>query len=70
MRVSEPKVGRRQAIIGRVGGIWVVRDLRATNPTRLLDPSGKTQILSGEVRITSRRLLVGDTIVILLPADA
>jgi hypothetical protein len=68
IRVSDPLVGRRQAMIGRAGGIWVVQDLRATNPAHFLDPSGITQVLSGEVRATSGRLLVGDTIVILLPA--
>jgi hypothetical protein len=68
VRVSDPKVGRRQAMIGRAGGIWVVQDLGSMNTTRLVDVSGQAQDLRGEVRIASGRLLVGDTIVILLAA--
>jgi hypothetical protein len=55
-------------MIGRAGGIWVVQDLGSMNTTRLVDVSGQAQDLRGEVRIASGRLLVGDTIVILLAA--
>jgi hypothetical protein len=68
IRLSDPKVSRRHVLLERSSGNWVVRDLGATNPTRLIDPSGQTQTLQGEVRISSGQLLVGDVLISLPPS--
>jgi hypothetical protein len=68
IRVVDPRVSRRHAVIVRSGGGWVVNDLGATNPTQLLDPSGAANPVRGELRIASGQLLMGDVLVTLYPA--
>jgi hypothetical protein len=68
IRVADPRVSRRHAVIVRTGGGWVVSDLGATNPTQLLDPSGAANPVRGELRIASGQLLMGDVLVTLYPA--
>jgi hypothetical protein len=70
VRVSDPKASRRHASIQRSGTDWVVRDLGATNPTRLLGASGTAQTIQGEVRLPSGQLLIGDVLVTLFPTGA
>jgi hypothetical protein len=70
VRVSDPRVSRRHASIQRSGTDWVVRDLGATNPTRLLSASGTAQTIQGEVRLPSGQLLIGDVLVTLFPTGA
>ena len=45
-----------------------IRDLGATNPTLLLDPSGSSKELLGVSSVPSGQLLVGDVLVTLFPA--
>lgn len=70
VRLSDPKVSREHATITISGGIWLVRDLGATNPTRLLDASGSAQTVNGEIRIASGQLLIGDGLVTLFPVGS
>jgi hypothetical protein len=70
VRLSDPKVSREHATITFSGGSWLVRDLGATNPTRLLDASGSAQTVNGEIRITSGQLLIGEGLVTLFPAGS
>jgi hypothetical protein len=65
VRLSDPKVSRRHALLQRSGADWLVRDLGATNPTRLLGPGGVPQSVQGEIRIQSGQLLIGDVLVTL-----
>jgi hypothetical protein len=70
VRLSDPKVSREHAIITFSGGSWLVRDLGATNATRLLDASGSAQTVNGEIRIASGQLLIGEGLVTLFPAGS
>ena len=67
IRVTDAKVSRRHAMIEWNAGSWIVRDLAATNPTRLLDASGGAQILAGQIRIASGQLVMGDVLLTLYP---
>jgi hypothetical protein len=69
LRLSDPKVSRQHAMISRSGNDWVVRDMGATNPTRLIGAGGGGgQAIQGEVRVPSGQLLIGDVLVTLYPA--
>ena len=69
VRLSDPKVSRQHAMISRSGNDWVVRDLGATNPTRLIGAGGGGgQAIQGEIRVPSGQLLIGDVLVTLYPA--
>ena len=69
IRLSDPKVSRQHAMISRSGNDWVVRDLGATNPTRLIGASGGSgAVIQGEIRVPSGQLLIGDVLVTLYPA--
>lgn len=68
VRLSDPRVSRRHALIIRSEGGWVVRDLGATNPTRVVSPSGATQTLRGETRMASGQLQMGQALITLYPS--
>jgi hypothetical protein len=69
LRLSDPKVSRQHAMISRSGNDWVVRDLGATNPTRLIGASGGSgAVVQGEVHVPSGQLLIGDVLITLYPA--
>jgi hypothetical protein len=70
VRLSDPRVSRQHAMILRIGNDWVVRDLGATNPTRLLGSGGTSQPVQGEVRFASGQLLVGEVLLTLFPTGA
>ena len=65
VRLSDPKVSRQHVLLQRSGADWLVRDLGATNPTRLLGPGGMPQSVQGEIKIQSGQLLIGDVLVTL-----
>jgi hypothetical protein len=67
IRVADGQVNRRHAMIEWAAGSWIVRDLSSTNPTRILDAAGNAQVLAGQVRIPSGRLLMGEVLVTLYP---
>ncbi len=68
IRLRDTKVSRHHVMVAWMGNGWSVRDLGATNPTRLLGSSGSTQAIVGEVRIASGQLLIGDVVMTLFPA--
>ena len=68
IRVADVKVNRRHAMIEWSAGGWIVRDLAASNPTRVVDASGSAQILTGQIRIASGQLVMGDVFITLHPA--
>lgn len=70
VHLSDPKVSRKHALVTWSGAQWDVRDLGATNPTRVIGSSGQAQPLVGDVRIASGQLLVGDVLVTLFPTGA
>jgi len=70
IRLSDPRASRRHALVVWSGTGWSVRDLGATNPTRLLGASGTAQPVVGEIRIASGQLLIGDVLVTLFPAGS
>jgi hypothetical protein len=67
VRLTDPRVSRRHTSIERVSGGWVVRDLGATNPTRLLQSGGTSSEVGPGVRVPLGQLLVGDVLVTLYP---
>jgi hypothetical protein len=69
IRVSDPKVSRRHAMIEWSAGSWIVRDLAAANQTHLVDASGADQILAGQMRIASGQLVMGDASITLHPTE-
>jgi FHA domain len=70
IRLSDAKVSREHALIAWSGSDWVVRDLKATNPTSLLGASGTAQPIMGEARMSSGQLLIGEVLVTLFPAGS
>jgi TM2 domain-containing membrane protein YozV len=70
VRLADSRVSRQHALIQRSGNDWIVKDLGATNPTRLLGASGTAQTIQGEVRVPSGQLLIGDVLLTLFPAGA
>jgi pSer/pThr/pTyr-binding forkhead associated (FHA) protein len=59
IRVSDPSVSFRHATIERRGHEWVVQDVDAVNPTRLVDEWGTSRPVHGETAVTSARLEIG-----------
>ena len=71
VRLTDARVSRRHLQIERGTSGWLVRDLGATNPTRLLEPSGAVRDIRGEaIHLTAGQLLLGDALVTLYPEDA
>jgi hypothetical protein len=70
VRLTDARVSRRHLKIERDTSGWLVRDLGATNPTRLLEPSGAVRDIRGEaIHLTAGQLLLGDALVTLYPED-
>ena len=67
IRLLDPGVGPYQCTIQRVQGGWLVRDLGCPDPTRLVTAPGVSQPFSGEVRLGSGQLQVGQAFVTLPP---
>jgi hypothetical protein len=65
IRLTDPRVSRRHLIVERHANGWLVQDLGATNPTRLVGSGGTPQTIHGETSIASGQLLVGDVLVTL-----
>jgi hypothetical protein len=67
VHIADVHVSRRHAMVYRSDGTWVVRDLGATNPTRVLGPDGNAEPIQGEVRMASGQLLMGEVLITLYP---
>jgi hypothetical protein len=70
IRLTDSRASRKHTMIAWSGADWVVRDMNATNPTRLLGASGSTQVLTGEMRLVSGQLLIGEALLTLFPAGS
>lgn len=66
--LSDPKASRRHAEIALDGSVWVVRDLGAMNPARLLSGNGAEVLVgSSPRRLEHGQLAIGDSIITLYP---
>jgi pSer/pThr/pTyr-binding forkhead associated (FHA) protein len=68
VRLADARVSRKHVALTWEGNGWTIRDLGATTPTLLLDPSGSSKELLGVSSVPSGQLLVGDVLVTLFPA--
>lgn len=68
--LADPTVSPNHTLIERRGPGWLVSGLDASNPTWLLDPTGRAQPVEGELGLRSGELLIGDCQVMLYPPDA
>jgi len=57
--LADPRVSHNHALIERRGPGWLVSSLDATNPTLILDPTGRAQPIEGELGLRSGELLIG-----------
>jgi|GEM_PF-4591110 len=66
--LSDPKASRRHVEILLEGTTWVVRDLGAMNPTRILASNGSEQAMGHTTRrLEHGQLAVGDSVITLYP---
>ncbi|MCC6267980.1 MAG: RDD family protein [Dehalococcoidia bacterium] len=66
--LSDPKASRRHAEITLEGSVWVVRDLGAMNPTRILSANGGEAVVGGATRrLEHGQLAIGDSVITLYP---
>lgn len=63
--LADPTVSPHHTMIERRGPGWLVSGLDASNPTWLLDPTGRAQPIDGELGLRSGELLIGDCQVML-----
>jgi hypothetical protein len=68
IRVSDTGVSFRHATIERRGHEWVVQDVDAVNPTRIVDEWGTSRPVHGETAVASAQLEVGGVRVALYPS--
>jgi hypothetical protein len=68
IRVSDPSVSFRHATVERRGHEWVVQDVDAVNPTRIIDEWGTSRPVHGEATVASAQLLIGGVRLTLYPS--
>jgi hypothetical protein len=68
IRVSDPSVSFRHATVERRGHEWVVQDVDAVNPTRIVDEWGTSRPVHGEIAVASAQLEAGGVRVVLYPS--
>lgn len=68
--LADPRVSPRHASIERRGPGWLVHGLDPTNPTWLLDATGRAHAIQGELGLKSGELLIGGAQVRLYPPAA
>ena len=69
VRLADPAVQPRHALIERRGNSWVVRDLQTASPSRLMDASGRIGPVAAETTIDAGQLLIGSVLVTLYPGQ-
>ena len=67
IRLGDPHVGARQLVVTFTNTGWTVRVTDLANPTQVLEPSGTTRTLYGELSVPAAHLLVGSSLVVLAP---
>jgi pSer/pThr/pTyr-binding forkhead associated (FHA) protein len=65
--VTDPTISPNHALIERRGPGWVVTSLDASNPTLILDSTGRAQPIEGELGLRSGELIVGGCQILLYP---
>jgi pSer/pThr/pTyr-binding forkhead associated (FHA) protein len=70
IQLSDPKVSRQHAMLVWSGSEWLVRNLGATNGTKILGIDGAPRPLEGELRVAFGQLLVGDVLITLFPVGS
>lgn len=68
--LTDPLVSRRHLLVNVVAGAWEVTDLGSKNPTRLVWPDGREQVLAGAARIAAGQLRIGETVLTLFPIES
>jgi pSer/pThr/pTyr-binding forkhead associated (FHA) protein len=69
VRVADPAVQPRHAMIERRGSDWVVRDLQTASPSRLMDASGRIGPVGAGATLEAGQLLIGSVLVTLYPGQ-
>ncbi len=67
IRLSDPKVSRRHVEVRLDGGLWIVRDLGATNPASLLGAGPARILRSDTARLPHGQISIGDSVITLYP---
>ena len=67
--VDDSNVSANHTQVERRGPGWLVNSLDAANPTWILDTTGRTQPIDGELGLRSGELLIGKCQVMLYPPD-
>jgi hypothetical protein len=65
--VRDPLASPNHALIERRGPGWLVSSLDATNPTSILDATGRAQPIEIELGLRSGELLIGACQILLYP---
>jgi pSer/pThr/pTyr-binding forkhead associated (FHA) protein len=65
--VTDPAIGPNHALIERRGPGWLVTSLDPTNPTLILDSTGRAQPIEGQLGLRAGELLVGGCQILLYP---
>ena len=70
VHLTDSRASRRHVVIERDETGWLVRDLGATNPTRVLDAHGaRRELRDSAVHVESGQLLIGDALITLFPGE-
>ena len=69
IRVVDPVVGPRLAVIERRGPGWLVTSLDPANPIWILDDTGRAHPVMEELGLRSATLLAGSTQLLLFPPN-
>jgi TM2 domain-containing membrane protein YozV len=67
VRLSDARASRQHLTVTLTPAGWLLRDMGATNPARLLESSGGMCELHGETTISAGQVLIGDALITLYP---
>ena len=71
IRLDDPQVSRRHATVAFEASAWVVSDLGATNPARILDAGGSARPIRGvPARLPYGQIALGDSVITLYPVES
>jgi len=67
VRLSDPRASRQHLTVTLTPSGWLLRDLGSTNPSRVLESSGRARDLRGETTISGGQVLIGDALITFYP---
>jgi hypothetical protein len=71
IRLDDPQVSRRHATVAFEASTWVVSDLGATNPARILEPGGSARPIRGvPARLPYGQIALGESVITLYPVGS